>query len=150
MQRLLEAVGSSRRLGRLIGGLVGLFAGAYLGAFVCIGVFTAEARFGIFLFSVDYAVSIRWEVLPFFAGITVGVVAGITDAGLLGRTLRRGLAGALAGAAIGWPAGSWLWGGATGPWAGAVIGSAAGLLAGAVWGLARGGRRRERDLGHQA
>ena len=115
----------------LVGGAAGLAAGGY----VAIGIVTAQARRGRYLYSTEDALG--WHATPILVGPSVGFLIGLFDEGRLRRTIIGGAAGGVIGTAVGWLAGMAAWSPPEGKWAGGVIGGAAGLLAGslvgAVW-----------------
>jgi hypothetical protein len=130
----LEAPTPQRRaegqevLPALVGGAAGLAAGGY----VAIGIVTAQARLGRFLYSSEDALG--WHATPIIIGPSVGFLIGLLDQERLRRTIIGGGAAAVVGTGVGWLAGRHFWAPPEGKWAGAVIGGAAGLLAGSITG----------------
>lgn len=114
----------------LVGGAAGLAAGGY----VAIGIVTAQARRGRYLYSTEEALG--WHATPILVGPGVGFLIGLWDPERLRRTIIGGAAGTVVGTSIGWFAGMAGWPPPEGKWAGGVIGGAAGMLAGSLIGLA--------------
>jgi hypothetical protein len=112
----------------LIGGAAGLAAGGY----VAIGIVTAQARRGRYLYDSEDALG--WHATPILVGPSIGFLIGLLDENRLRRTVIGGGAGAVVGTGVGWLAGLHFWAPPEGKWAGAVIGGAAGLLAGSLAG----------------
>jgi hypothetical protein len=112
----------------LVGGATGLAAGGY----VAIGIVTAQARRGRYLYSSEDALG--WHATPILVGPGVGFLIGLFDQERLRRTVIGGAAGGIVGTGIGWLAGLHFWLSPEGKWAGGVIGGAAGLLAGSLVG----------------
>jgi hypothetical protein len=112
----------------LVGGATGLAAGGY----VAIGIVTAQARRGRYLYSTEDALG--WHATPILVGPGVGFLIGLFDPERLRRTVIGGAAGGVVGTGIGWLAGLHFWLPPEGKWAGGVIGGAAGLLAGSLVG----------------
>lgn len=113
----------------LVGGATGLAAGGY----VAIGIVTAQARRGRYLYSSEDALG--WHAAPILVGPSVGFLIGLFDQERLRRTVIGGAVGGFAGMTVGTVVGQWIWAPPEGRWAGAVIGSAAGLLAGSLIGV---------------
>ena len=126
--RPAQKVEAQQVLPALIGGAAGLAAGGY----VAIGIVTAQARRGRFLYSTEDALG--WHATPILIGPTIGFLIGLLDEDRLRRTIIGGGAAAVVGTGVGWLAGLHFWTPPEGKWAGAVIGGAAGLLAGSLTG----------------
>jgi hypothetical protein len=120
---------SQEILPALVGGATGLGAGGY----VAIGIVTAQARRGRYLYSSEQALG--WHAAPILIGPTVGFLIGLFDQERLRRTVIGGAVGGFSGMTVGTVVGQWIWAPPEGRWAGAVIGSAAGLLAGSLVGV---------------
>jgi hypothetical protein len=112
----------------LVGGAAGLAAGGY----VAIGIVTAQARRGRYLYASEDALG--WHATPILVGPSVGFLMGLLDPDRLKRTIIGGSAAAAFGTGVGLLAGRHFWAPPEGKWAGAVIGGAAGLLAGSLAG----------------
>lgn len=112
----------------------GLFTGTVAGVYVTTGVFVLKARTGAYLYSLEDALTPRWELVPAVAMPIGGLVLGIDDGQRLANSLKWAGAGFVAGAAVGVGVGTLFQETGEGQWAGAVIGSAAGLLAGSIYG----------------
>jgi len=112
----------------------GLFTGTVAGVYVSTGIFVAKARTGAYLYSLEDALSLRWELAPVVVMPIGGVVLGLDDDQRLANSLKWAGAGFVAGAAVGIGVGSLFHETGEGQWAGGVIGSAAGLLAGSIYG----------------
>lgn len=130
----LEAPRPERRVEgqELVPALVGGAAGLAAGGYVAIGIVTAQARRGNYLYASEDALG--WHATPIFVGPSVGFLIGLLDPERLRRTIIGGGAAAVVGTGVGWLAGLHFWAPPEGKWAGAVIGGAAGLLAGSLAG----------------
>src|SRR5687768_9741050 len=80
----------------LVGGAAGLAAGGY----VAIGIVTAQARRGRYLYSSEDALG--WHATPILIGPSVGFLIGLFDQERLRRTVIGGGAGAVLGTSVGW------------------------------------------------
>ncbi|HSM05615.1 MAG TPA: hypothetical protein VK858_13455 [Longimicrobiales bacterium] len=126
---------------RVVGVLVGVLLGTFLGFFVTMAIFVAQARQGIYLFSLDDISPVHWEAVPTYLGSVAGGWAGWHGRRVLVPGAGFAVAGALLLAIVGWFVGSWLWPETSGPWAGAVMAAALGIVAG----VAAAGVRIARD-----
>ena len=108
----------------IAGGVGGLAAGT----FVAVGVVSAEARRGNYLYSLRDAFG--WRSTPILLGTASGVALGLAGWDRLGRAGLGGLVGGVGGAMVGTAYGALRWREAEGRWAGGVIGGAAGLVLG--------------------
>lgn len=113
----------------MVGGAAGLAAGGY----VAIGIVTAQARRGSYLYSTEDVLG--WHAVPVLVGPGVGFLIGLFDQERLRRTVIGGAAGGIVGTGIGFLAGLHFWAPPEGKWAGGVIGGAAGLLLGSLAGV---------------
>lgn len=115
----------------------GLITGTISGVYVSTGIFVARARAGSFLYSLEDAIAVRWELAPAVLMPLSGVVLGAIDGQRLAESIKWGGAGFAAGAAAGLGVGLLLSSGEgrESEWSGAIIGSAAGLLAGSLYGM---------------
>ena len=122
---------------RVVAALTGLLVGAILGFFLTLAVFVAQARQGIYLFSLDDISPLHWQAIPTYLGAAAGAWAGWQGRRILLPGVAFALAGALLLTPVGWFVGSWLWPEISGAWAGATLAAALGLLVGvggaAVW-----------------
>lgn len=112
----------------------GLFTGTVAGVYVTTGIFVAKARTGAYLYSMEDALTPRWELIPIATMPIGGLVLGFADDQRLASSIKWAGAGFVAGAAVGLGASTLLHKTGEGQWAGAVIGSAAGVLAGSIYG----------------
>lgn len=117
---------------------VGTVAGFVVGTYTMTAIYVAKARFGSYLFSLEEALSARFEILPVFAGPIAGGWLGARSSTALERAALHGGVGFVGGAAAGLLAGQLIWSDSDGRWAGAIIGSATGLLIGATLGALDG------------
>lgn len=115
----------------------GLITGTISGVYVSTGIFVARARAGSFLYSLEDAIAVRWELAPAVLMPLSGVVLGAVDGQRLAESIKWGGAGFAAGAVAGLGVGLLLSDGEgrESEWSGAIIGSAAGLLAGSLYGI---------------
>ncbi len=128
---------------RAVAVLIGLLAGTSLGFFLTLAIFVAQARRGIYLFSLDDMSVFRWEAIPTCLGAAAGAWAGWQGRRVLLPGVGFAAAGALLLTPVGWCVGSWLWPEISGPWAGAVLAAAAGIpigVGGAAGWIARARR----------
>lgn len=116
----------------------GLIGGTVAGIYVTTGVFVTKARAGSFIYSLEDALAVRWELIPLVVMPVSSFAVGLDDGQRLASSIKWGGAGFAAGAAVGLGVGTLLrqdGGGSESQWAGAIIGSAAGLLAGSIYGM---------------
>ncbi|MEQ8329849.1 MAG: hypothetical protein RH859_05220 [Longimicrobiales bacterium] len=116
--------------------VAGVALGAVAGGLVSMGVVTANARRGVYLYEAD---PWRWESLPVPVLAATAALVGGGDGDRLWRAAGWGAVGMTGGAVLGALAGRAAWGDSEGTWAGGVMGGAAGLLAGALIGGLTGG-----------
>lgn len=107
----------------------GAATGVVVGGYVALGIITAQARAGHYLFSPDDA---SWQLLPIPALGLAGGVLGYRRPDRVWPTVGWSAAGFAVGTAGGALLGRLVWGPGEGTWAGGVLGGSVGLLAGAV------------------
>lgn len=113
---------------------LGAAGGAAGGAWVTLGVVTASARAGRFVFSAE---EMSWELAPVALGAVAGGVVGWRSGPRLRQAFSWSALGFAMGGALGAGAGFAASASSEDVWAGAVIGSAAGLLMGSLAGALR-------------
>lgn len=120
-----------------VAGLYGVITGTAGGVYTSTAIFVAKARTGSYVYSIEDALTPRWELIP-VAGMAIGGgVIGLTDEQRLANGVKWGAAGFAAGAIVGLAAGTLFASDehrSEDQWAGAIIGSAAGMLAGSIYG----------------
>ena len=137
VHRTVRRTAAAGWVARILSTLLGVLVGTSLGFFLTMAIFVAQARRGIYLFSLDEMSALRWEALPTYLGAAVGAWAGWRGRRVLLPGIGFALAGALLLIPVGWVVGSWLWPEISGPWAGATLAAALGVPLGvggaAVW-----------------
>jgi len=129
---LLALATGPRAAGAQVGPVIaGAVLGAAGGGMTALGLITAQARAGHYLYAPSLA---HWQILPFPVGAVVGATLGTRSGDLLWATARTGTLGFLGGAAAGALVGRLIWKDSEGVWAGGVIGGASGLIVGSFVG----------------
>jgi hypothetical protein len=114
----------------------GLITGTISGVYMTTGIFVTKARLGSYLYSLDEAFRLRWELAPIVLMPIGSVAVGIDDGQRLARSIKYGSVGFALGALAGFGVSALVIRaeGREDEWASTVIGSAAGLLAGSLYG----------------
>ena len=129
---LLGSAPDSARGQGLVPGVVGGVGGMLAGGYVTVGIWTARARAGDYLY--DTKEALGWGSIPVVLGTGAGVALGTTDRDRLERSGVGAVIGAAAGTGVGVLVGRSAWLPPEGAWAGGIIGGAAGLVIGATVG----------------